>query len=141
MGANATAAVTAGMSAGATTVLTFAIAGAAAGLGGAVLVLGAAGPGAVTPTFSNGAGFDGITVALLGRGRAGGTVAAGILFGALRAGGTAMQARTGTPVDLVVVVQALVILFVAAPVVIQSVFRIKADDTTTGPQVAQGWGA
>lgn len=140
VGANATAAVTAGMSAARTTVLTMSIAGAAGGLGGAIMVLGASGQGAVTGTFSAGVGFDGITVALLGRGKAGGTVAAGLLFGALRAGGTQMQARTGTPVDLVVVIQALVILFIAAPVVIQSLFRLRRTGAG-GPQVAQGWGA
>ena len=140
VGANAVAAVTAGMSAASTTVLTMAIAGAAGGLAGSAMVLGASGQGAVTGTFSAGVGFDGITVALLGRGRAGGTVAAGLLFGALRAGGTQMQARTGTSVDLVVVIQALVILFVAAPVVIQSMFRLRRSGPG-GPQVAQGWGA
>ncbi len=140
VGANAVAAVTAGMSAARTTVLTMAVAGAAGGLGGAAIILGASGQGAVTGTFSAGVGFDGITVALLGRGRAGGTVAAGLLFGALRAGGTQMQARTGTPVDLVVVIQALVILFVAAPIVIQSLFRLRRTGPG-GPQVAQGWGA
>lgn len=140
VGANAVAAITAGMSAARTTVLTFAVAGAAGGLAGGALVLGASGQGAVTGTFSAGVGFDGITVALLGRGRAGGTFAAGLLFGALRAGGTQMQARTGTPVDLVVVIQALVILFVAAPLVIQRLFRLEESEAA-GPQVAQGWGA
>ncbi len=140
VGANATAAVTAGMSATRTTVLSMAIAGGLAGLGGAGMVLGASGQGAVTSSFSSGVGFDGITVALLGRGKAGGTVAAGLVFGALRAGGLRMQARTGTPVDLIVVIQALVILFIAAPRVIQSLFRIRANGSM-GTTVAKGWGA
>lgn len=140
VGANATAAETAGMRSDRITVVTFAIAGALAGLGGSVLVLSAAGLGAVTPGFSAGIGFDGITVALLGRGRAGGTVAAGLVFGALRAGGLRMQAQTGTPVDLIVVIQALVILFIAAPLLIQAIFRIRAGGSV-GATVAKGWGA
>jgi len=140
VGANAVAAVTAGMSAARTTVVTFAMAGGLAGLAGSGIVLGASGVGAVTGTFSGGLGFDGITVALLGRGRAGGTVAAGLVFGALRAGGLRMQARTGTPIDLIVVIQALVILFIAAPLLVQQLFRIRAAGGLSGSGVAKGWG-
>jgi simple sugar transport system permease protein len=140
VGANATAAITAGMSSARTTVVTMAMAGGLAGLAGSGLVLGASGLGAVTGTFSSGYGFDGITVALLGRGKAGGTVAAGLVFGALRAGGLRMQARTGTPIDLIVVIQALVILFIAAPLVIQQLFRIRRG-AGVGQTVAKGWGS
>jgi ABC-type uncharacterized transport system permease subunit len=141
VGANAKAAVVAGMSATRTTVISMSVAGGLAGLAGAGMVLGASGQGAVTSTFSAGVGFDGITVALLGRGRAGGTVAAGLVFGALRAGGLRMQARTGTPVDLIVVIQALVILFMAAPMVVQGLFRLRTDDGGAHTTVAKGWGA
>ncbi|MFT4744381.1 MAG: ABC-type uncharacterized transport system permease subunit [Nitriliruptoraceae bacterium] len=141
VGANAKAAVVAGMSATRTTVISMSLAGGLAGLAGAGMVLGASGQGAVTSTFSAGVGFDGITVALLGRGRAGGTVAAGLVFGALRAGGLRMQARTGTPVDLIVVIQALVILFMAAPMVVQGLFRLRTDDGGAHTTVAKGWGA
>jgi ABC-type uncharacterized transport system permease subunit len=141
VGANAKAAVVAGMSATRTTVISMTLAGGLAGLAGAGMVLGASGQGAVTSTFSAGVGFDGITVALLGRGRAGGTVAAGLVFGALRAGGLRMQARTGTPVDLIVVIQALVILFMAAPMVVQGLFRLRPDTGGAHTTVAKGWGA
>ena len=140
VGANAVAATTAGMSAARTTVLTMAIAGGLAGLGGAGLILGAAGQGTVTPGFASGVGFDGITVALLGRGKPWGTVVAGVVFGALKAGGRTMQSQTSTPVDLVLVIQALVILFIAAPVLIRALFRLKeTSEATSG--VAAGWGA
>lgn len=140
VGANAVAATTAGMSAARTTVVTMAIAGGLAGLGGAGLVLGAAGQQSVTPGFSAGLGFDGITVALLGRGRPWGTVVAGVVFGALKAGGRTMQSQTSTPVDLVVVIQALVILFIAAPVLIRAIFRLReTGEAASG--VAAGWGA
>ena len=140
VGANAIAAVNAGMSSTRITVVTFAIAGALAGLAGAGLVVGRSGLGAVTSGFSAGIGFDGITVALLGRGRAGGTVAAGLVFGALNAGGLRMQAVTGTPVDLISVIQALVILFIAAPLLVQAIFRIRAGGQI-GTSMAKGWGA
>lgn len=140
VGANAVAATTAGMSAARTTVLTMAIAGGLAGLGGAGLVLGAAGQSSVTPGFSSGLGFDGITVALLGRGRPLGTVVAGVVFGALKAGGRTMQSQTSIPVDLVVVIQALVILFIAAPMLIRALFRLReTGEAASG--VSAGWGA
>jgi len=69
-------------------------------------------------------GFDAITVALLGRSKPLGTVLAGLLFGALRAGGFAMQARTGTPIDVVLVVQSLIVLLIAAPPLVRSIFRL-----------------
>jgi simple sugar transport system permease protein len=71
-------------------------------------------------------GFDAITVALLGRSKPLGTFFAGLLFGALRAGGFAMQARTGTPIDIVLVVQSLVVLFIAAPPLVRAIFRLPA---------------
>ncbi|MCR2801765.1 MULTISPECIES: ABC transporter permease [unclassified Microbacterium] len=81
--------------------------------------------GSVTTGFSGsidaGIGFDAITVALLGRSRAWGTFAAGILFGALKSGSFSMQAQ-GIPVDIVLVVQALIVLFIAAPPLLRAVF-------------------
>ena len=66
---------------------------------------------------------------------------AGILFGALRAGGVVMQARTGTPIDIVLVVQSLIVLFVAAPPLVRSIFRIKRPGAIDTLQVSKGWGA
>jgi general nucleoside transport system permease protein len=138
VGLNPNAATTAGMSVPRTIVLAMATGGLLGGAAGIALILGVA--GRLTIGFSAGIGFNGITVALLGRGRIGGTVAAGILFGALQAGGRAMQAETGTSLDLVLVLQALIILFIAAPGLVRAIFRVKADDLATG-QVAKGWGA
>lgn len=87
--------------------------------------------GAVTSGFNShidaGFGFDAITVALLGRSRAWGTFAAGLLFGALKAGAYQMQAA-GIPVDFVLVVQALVVLFVAAPPLVRTIFFLPKDE-------------
>jgi general nucleoside transport system permease protein len=138
VGMNASAARTAGMNPDRVLVGAMTTGGAMAGAAGAAVVLGL--QHRLTIGFTAGLGFDGITVALLGRGRIGGTVAAGLLFGALRAGGRSMQAQTGTSLDLVLVIQALIIVFVAAPGLVRAIFRIKADDLATG-QVAKGWGA
>ena len=78
-------------------------------------------------TIDAGIGFDAITVALLGRSRAWGTFAAGILFGALKAGSFSMQAQ-GIPVDIVLVVQSLIVLFIAAPPLLRAIFFLPKTD-------------
>ena len=49
---------------------------------------------------------------------------AGMLFGAFKAGGFAMQASQSVPVDIVLVVQSLIVLFIAAPPLIRAIFRL-----------------
>jgi ABC-type uncharacterized transport system permease subunit len=71
-----------------------------------------------------GIGFDAITVALLGRSRPWGVFIAGILFGAFKAGGFTMQASQGIPIEVVLVVQSLIVLFIAAPPLVRAVFRL-----------------
>ena len=137
VGFNPSAAKYAGISISKTLVLTMAICGGLAGLAGATEILGV--NKALTPGFSPGYGFDGIAIALLGGSSPLGVVLAAILFGVLRAGATPMQAATGIPIDLVVVIQALVIMFVAAPALIRELYRIKARRTTGTEIMAQGW--
>ena len=88
--------------------------------------------GSVTTGFDGlidaGIGFDAITVALLGRSRAWGVFAAGILFGALKAGSFTMQASQGIPVDIVLVVQSLIVLFIAAPPLVRTIFFLPKTD-------------
>lgn len=136
VGANAAASKTAGISVGRTTTTVMFIAGALAGLGGAVQILGS--EPALTAGVGGSFGFDAITVALLGRGTPLGTVFAALLFGALRAGGLTMQASTETPLDLVLVIQALVVLFIAAPALIKAIFRLKSVDTGQA-MASKGW--
>ncbi|VAW05793.1 hypothetical protein MNBD_ACTINO02-692, partial [hydrothermal vent metagenome] len=83
-----------------------------------------------TPGFSAAIGFDAIALALLGRSHPLGVVFAGILFGALRSGGQEMQAATGISIDLVLVVGALIVIFIAAPALIRSIYRVKTDDVS-----------
>ena len=136
VGANASASRTAGISVARVTTTVMFVAGALAGLGGAVQILGS--EYAMTSGIGGSFGFDAITVALLGRGTPIGTVFAALLFGALRAGGLTMQASTETPLDLVLVIQALVVLFIAAPALIKVIFRLKKID---GGQTmaSKGW--
>lgn len=139
VGANPHAAGYAGMGVAATTFLSMAIAGGLAGLGGTSILLGS------TPRLTGGffaaVGFDAIALALLGRANPAGVVGAGVLFGALQAGATGMQAQTSTPIDIIFVIQALIILFVAAPSLIRTIWRIKETRLGTGQRFTAGWGA
>ena len=79
-------------------------------------------------------------MALLARANPIGVLGAAFLFGVLRSGSTGMQAATSTPVDIIIVIQALIILFVAAPALIRSLYRIKAG-RGTGQTFTTSWGA
>ena len=127
VGINPEAARANGINVGRTYVVVMLIAGALVGLAGANQVLGTVTSG-VTVDLDAGIGFDAITVALLGRSRPLGVLAAGILFGALKAGGFAMQASQNIPVDIVLVVQSLIVLFLAAPPLIRTLFRLPAKE-------------
>ncbi len=139
VGASPTAARTAGMDVGRTYIIAMLIAGGLAGLAGCCQILGGGTNYALTVDVDAGLGFDGITVALLGRGRPWPTVWAGVLFGALHAGSATMQSRTGTSIDLVTIVQALVVLFIAAPAFVRTVFRLRSSSDVAGAQLAKGW--
>ena len=137
VGANQNAARTAGMNVGRNYVISMVIAGALAGLAGCSQILGT--NSSITQDIDAGIGFTGITVALLGRADPWATVLAGLLFGALQAGGVAMQSRTGTPIDLVTVLQSIIVLFIAAPALIRSVFRLRGAADVGSQQLAKGW--
>jgi simple sugar transport system permease protein len=117
VGANASAARYAGIRPAFITVLTMSIAGGLAGMGGAVEIQGITKnyPAEYIVTY----GFDGIAVALLGRAHPIGVIGAALLFGVLRAGSGAMQRASDIPVDIISIVQAVILLFVAAQIIIQ----------------------
>jgi simple sugar transport system permease protein len=81
-------------------------------------------PGGFSSGFDAGLGFDAITVALLGRSRPLGVFVAGLLFGALKSGGYVMQAANGIPIDIVLIVQSLIVLFIAAPPLVRAIFGL-----------------
>src|SRR5690606_20782139 len=118
-GANPDAARYAGMRSGLIIVLVMACAGALAGLAGANQVLGVL--GRASPAFSANIGFDAIAVALLGRSHPIGVLFAGVLFGALQAGGRQMQVAAGVSIDLIAIIQALIIVFIAAPMLVRTI--------------------
>jgi simple sugar transport system permease protein len=127
-GANPDAARYAGMRAGFIIIMAMGLAGALAGLAGASQVLGVL--GRASPNFTSGVGFDAIAVALLGRSHPAGVLLAGLLFGALQAGGRQMQVAAGVSLDLVAVIQALIIIFIAAPVLLQTVLPWLSPQTS-----------
>ena len=136
VGANGQAAKTAGISVPFVLTATMAICGALAGLGGAVQVLGS--EHALNADIAGSFGFDAITVALLGRAQPLGTVFAALLFGALHAGGRTMQSNTGVPLDIVLVTQALIVLFIAAPTFVRFIFKLKKISSSAG-LTSKGW--
>jgi simple sugar transport system permease protein len=137
VGLNPDAAKYGGISVTTATIAVMAVAGALSGVGGANLTLGEL--SRASPGFVGGAGFDSIALALLGRSHPLGVVLAGLLFGALRAGGRTMQAQSEVGIDLIVIVQALVIVFIAAPLLVQAIFRFRTG--AGAEQLTRGWGS
>lgn len=123
VGINPRAAKVAGINVKGVYIWSMTISGALVGIAGLNQMLGT-----VTSGFSvgidAGIGFDAITVALLGRSRPFGIFAAGLLFGAFKAGGFAMQAAEQIPIDIVLVVQSMIVLFIAAPPLVRAIFRL-----------------
>jgi len=128
VGENPNAARVAGINVQSVYVSAMLISGGLVGLAGINQVLGT-----VTTGFGAGIdaniGFDAITVALLGRSRPWGIFFAGVLFGAFKAGGFSMQAAEGVPIDIVLVVQSLIVLFIAAPPLVRAIFRLPTPGT------------
>lgn len=137
VGANPHAALYAGMSVGGTYMLSMLISGGLAGLAGTSQLLGI--QYSVFPGFSSGYGFDAIALALLGRTHPGGVVLAALLFGVLRSGATGMQAATSIPVDIIIVIQSLIIVFMAAPALVREIFRIRATKQAEQDTLTASW--
>lgn len=135
VGANPHAAKYGGIAVATSIILVMALAGGLAGMAGGNETLGVL--GRATPGFTAMIGFDAIALALLGRSHPGGVVLAAILFGALRAGGRTMQAQSDVGIDLIVVVQALIIVFIAAPELVRAIYRVKGGKKQG--QVTRGW--
>ena len=141
-GANPSAARASGINARSVIVVAFLISGGLAGLAGVVQV-------ASTTHYIDGGflignagiGFTAITVALLGRNKPMGIVWAALLFAALGVGGRNMQAATGIPLDLATVIQSVIVLFVATPVLVKEIFRLRGVSTTSVQLATTGWGS
>lgn len=141
VGTNADAARYAGINVGRTILLAMAISGAFAGLAGAGEISGTS--GFLSPGVFINIGFDSIAIALLARANPFAIIPASILWGSMLSGAGLMQQEVGLSIDAVRIIQALVLLFVAADVIVRTVFRIRRKDagafeTTT---LASGWGS
>ena len=123
VGQNMRAARYAGIRVNATIVLAMAIAGGLAGLAGAIETLGL--NHKFAPEFGGGVGFDGITVALLAQTHPIGVLLAAFMFGALDGGASKMQFESGVSADIIQIIQALVLAFVAAPLIIRTAFGLR----------------
>ncbi|HUX12688.1 MAG TPA: ABC transporter permease [Spirochaetia bacterium] len=136
LGANKDAARVAGVNIATNYVIAMTLAGMLVGLAGAFNVLGV--DHRMAPGYGGSTGFDAITVAILGRGTPVGVVLSSLLFGAFGAGGRSMQLAANIPLQLVQVIQAVLVLFVAAPGVIRTIYRIRI--ARSGERIFGGWG-
>lgn len=123
IGSNPAAAKTAGMLVSRGYITAMLIAGGMAGLAGAGQIAGT--ERTLDDNIAGQLGFDAITVALLGRSSPWGTFWAGLLFGAFRAGGQAMSVQADVSIDIVLIVQSLIVLFIAAPPLIKAMFGLE----------------
>ncbi len=138
VGFNPRAAKTAGISVSRIYILTMALSGALAGLAGAHDILGVV--HYMPNAFFSGYGFDSIALALLGKSHPVGVLLASLLFGLLRAGAQQMQGVAHVPIDIISILQALIIIFIAAPELIRLVYRIRARRETEAALASRGWG-
>ena len=125
VGENATAARASGVNITKTTVLAMGLAGAVAAMAGITEVFGK--HGRFIDEFSPGFGFTGIAVSVLGNHNPFGILVASILFGALNSGALRMSHAAGVSANMVLVVQGLVILFVASPGLFRFLRKIKKE--------------
>lgn len=142
VGVSREAARYAGMRVDRTVIVVMTASGALAGIAGAAEVIGS-GSGYLTPGAFTNIGFDSIAIALLARGNPLAVVPAALLWGALLSGAPLMQVQADLSVNLVRIVQALIILFVAADAIIRLLFRIRAPrgvDVGEPAVFARGWG-
>jgi general nucleoside transport system permease protein len=141
VGANPNAARYAGIRPVFIITLTMALSGLLGGLAGAVQMLGVI--GFYAPGITANVGFDSITVALLGRSSPIGIMLAALLFGVFRAGQGLMQINTSVPIEVIDVIQAVIILFLAADIIVRRVFRLRAVKGALEGEVrtvTQSWG-
>lgn len=136
VGLNSSAAQYAGIRVARMIILTMMISGLLAGLGGSVETLGI--NGRFQPGFNTGLGFDGITVALLGKTNPFGVIPAAILLGAMRAGSAQMQFSAGVASEITDVITAFILFFVAADVIVKKLIRQRGVDDEQ-VKLSSGW--
>ncbi len=123
VGANPNAGKYAGINVPLNIMIAMTLSGGLAGLAGANEVLGV--NYNLAMAFSSGYGFDAIALALLGNNHPLGIVLASLMFGTLRNGATRMQVASGIPIDIISILQAVILMFIAAPAIIRTIYRLK----------------
>lgn len=141
VGANPNAARYAGMSVARNTVLALALSGMLAGLAGSIQVSGVLFK--MQPGVLANLGFDAIAVALLARTQPRNMIFAGLLWGGLLTGTGLMQVNANLSVDLVRIIQALIIMFIAADIIIRSLWRVPkaSEKDKQAATFSKGWGS
>jgi simple sugar transport system permease protein len=140
VGSNPDAARYAGMSVKRSMIFAMALSGALAGLAGTIEITSV--QFNMQPAFFSGLGFDAIAVALLARSNPRSMIAAGLLWGSLLAGAGLMQVRADISIDLVKIIQALIIMFIAADAIIRYVWRVpQPAEKATVSTFSKGWGS
>lgn len=137
VGSNPNAGKYAGMNITTNTILAMALSGALAGMAGANQILAV--NHSMALGLSPGYGFDSIALALLGNSTPVGVVLASLLFGALRNGATRME-LLNIPNDIISIIQAFILVFVAAPAIIRTIYRIRAPKESEAIVFSGGWG-
>lgn len=127
VGLSRLASETAGIKIGKIMIIAMILSGAIAGLLGGTHVMGV--DKRLIAGFSSGYGFDGIAVAALASDNPLAVIISGIIFGSLRAGCMVLNRTTGIPTEFIDVIQALIILLVAAPLLVKEVLRIRNTKT------------
>jgi ABC-type uncharacterized transport system permease subunit len=141
VGANPNAARYAGINISRNIVLAMGISGGLAGIAGTVEVLGVSICRCLPLFFSSGYGFESIAIALLGRNNPFGILASAFLFGAMRNGSDLMELNSGVSKYVITVIQALVLLFVAAPAIVRWIYHIKPPSAVEQEApLTRGWG-
>jgi simple sugar transport system permease protein len=139
VGTNPRAAKYAGLDIVKTTIIGMALSGSLAGMAGANEILAINRSMAIG--LSAGYGFDSIALALLGNSHPVGVVLSALLFGVLKNGATKMMVVSTIPIDIVTILQALILIFVAAPAIIRVIYRLKTPKVETAAAVRlSGWG-
>jgi simple sugar transport system permease protein len=138
VGTNPRAAKYAGLSTTKSIITAMTISGALAGTAGAVQILAV--NRSMALGLSSGYGFDSIALALIGNNTPLGVILASLLFGTLRNGATRMMVVSAIPIDIVDVIQAIILMFVAAPAIIRAIYRLKKPGKEEETIFLSGWG-
>jgi len=141
VGVNPRAAKYAGLNITQVTIIGMALSGALAGMAGGNEILAINRSMAIG--LSAGYGFDSIALALLGNNHPVGVIFAALLFGVLKNGATKMMVVSGTPIDIVTILQAVILIFVAAPAIIRAIYRMRQplkEETAAASFTLSGWG-